>query len=274
MLFQQANGGGPQLAAGQERAATDRNIAQAYAMAQANPYDPGAARNAANNVAMANQDAAQQSALLQMQQQLAAQGQLSGVLGAMRGQDLTGSGQQLQGQMTGEQARIDALVKQQQINVGAYEGSAGRAAKVIGGLAGGGGSVGAQNAAGAAGTGSAGTASAGAAAGDAAMAAPVMLARGGQVPPQMHPAMYAGGGHVPSHAPSISIILPTTYAATGGMVPGQASVPGNSYANDTVQARLSPGEIVLPKSVTDDPDAAEKAKLFVQAIEKQGRKAR
>jgi hypothetical protein len=85
--------------------------------------------------------------------------------------------------------------------------------------------------------------------------------------------MYAHGGMAPpSH--SISIILPGAFAASGGQVPGHASVPGDSYANDTVQARLSPGEIVLPKSVTDDPDAAEKAKLFVQAIEKQGRKAR
>lgn len=230
LLFQQANGGGPQLAAAQERAATDRNIAQAYAMAQANPYDPGAARNAANNVAMANQDAAQQSAQLQMQQQLAAQGQLGGVLGAMRGQDINVGGQQL-----------GANMSQQQLDQNSYYGTANNGMKVVGGVLGG---VGA--------------------------AASMLAAHGGQVP------MYAHGGAAQPqpHVPSISIILPNTYAATGGQVPGQASVPGDDYANDTVAARLSPGEIVLPRSVTDDPDAAEKAKLFVQAIEKQSRKAR
>jgi len=34
----------------------------------------------------------------------------------------------------------------------------------------------------------------------------------------------------------------------GGVVPGTAKVPGNSKANDTVRAMLSPGEIVIPRS--------------------------
>jgi len=37
--------------------------------------------------------------------------------------------------------------------------------------------------------------------------------------------------------------------AFGGMIPGHAKVPGDSPANDTVAARLSPGEVVLPRSV-------------------------
>lgn len=36
--------------------------------------------------------------------------------------------------------------------------------------------------------------------------------------------------------------------AGGGVVPGQARVPGDSPANDTVPAMLSPGEVVLPRS--------------------------
>lgn len=39
----------------------------------------------------------------------------------------------------------------------------------------------------------------------------------------------------------------------GGMVPGQAPIPGDSAQNDVVQAALSPGEMVMPRSVTQDP---------------------
>lgn len=59
----------------------------------------------------------------------------------------------------------------------------------------------------------------------------------------------------------------------GGMVSscvpgyfGGALVPGDSPRNDTVPAMLSPGEIVLPRSVTQDEDAEEKAAAFVHAI--------
>lgn len=38
----------------------------------------------------------------------------------------------------------------------------------------------------------------------------------------------------------------------GGKVPGIAKVPGNSPLNDTVKARLSPGEAVIPRSAMSD----------------------
>ncbi len=38
----------------------------------------------------------------------------------------------------------------------------------------------------------------------------------------------------------------------GGKVPGQAKVPGDHPANDTHHALLSPGEVVLPRSVAED----------------------
>lgn len=41
---------------------------------------------------------------------------------------------------------------------------------------------------------------------------------------------------------------------SGGSVPGHASVPGDSPKNDTVPARLSPGEVVLPRSVVNSGD--------------------
>ncbi len=38
-------------------------------------------------------------------------------------------------------------------------------------------------------------------------------------------------------------------AAWGGKVPGQAAVPGNSYANDTVKVNTSPGEVIVPRTL-------------------------
>lgn len=40
----------------------------------------------------------------------------------------------------------------------------------------------------------------------------------------------------------------------GGTVPGQANVPGNSPQNDTVKAKLSPGEVVIPRTAVSDDE--------------------
>lgn len=253
-LINQMNGGGPQLAAAQERAATDRNIAQAYAMAQANPYDAGSARNAANAVAMANQEAAAQSAMLQMQQQLAAQQQLGGLLSGTRGQDINQSSTQLQADMARDQ-----------MGQSAFNNSANAGRQFLGGVLGGLGSAASymglgKNLLGGGDGGGPGFAQ------YPTLQAPVPMAYGGHVP------QYAHGGPAPTH--SITINLPNAYASTGGQVPGRARVDGDSYANDTVNARLSPGEIVLPRSVAEDEDAPEKARMFVEAIERKGRKGR
>jgi hypothetical protein len=52
----------------------------------------------------------------------------------------------------------------------------------------------------------------------------------------------------------------------GGGVPGKAAVKGNSYKNDTVKALLSPGEVVIPKSVMEGKDPIRGAAQFVQAV--------
>jgi len=54
----------------------------------------------------------------------------------------------------------------------------------------------------------------------------------------------------------------------GGHVPGKPKVPGpvDSYANDTVSAKLSPGEIVLPRSVTQSKDPVSESAKFVAAV--------
>jgi hypothetical protein len=59
----------------------------------------------------------------------------------------------------------------------------------------------------------------------------------------------------------------------GGKVPGKAKHKGDDYRNDTVKALLSPGEIVLPNSVTQSKDPVKAAAKFVEAIvAKQGLK--
>jgi len=53
----------------------------------------------------------------------------------------------------------------------------------------------------------------------------------------------------------------------GGTVPGEAQVSGDSPKNDTVPALLSPGEIVIPRSLTNDADFdPEKIAEFVTAV--------
>ena len=53
----------------------------------------------------------------------------------------------------------------------------------------------------------------------------------------------------------------------GGVVDGEAQVPGDSPANDTVPAMLSPGEIVLPRSVAQNPQP-DKVMSFLNRIRK------
>lgn len=61
---------------------------------------------------------------------------------------------------------------------------------------------------------------------------------------------------------------------SGGPVPGHAKVAGDSEANDTVSAKLSPGEIVIPRSIVNAKNAPEAAAKFVAAVlAKQGKKA-
>jgi hypothetical protein len=54
----------------------------------------------------------------------------------------------------------------------------------------------------------------------------------------------------------LNIDVPFANFADGGMVPGQASVPGDNIKNDTVAAFLSPGEAVIPRSIMSDPRMA------------------
>lgn len=54
--------------------------------------------------------------------------------------------------------------------------------------------------------------------------------------------------------------------SSGGHVPGKAAAVGDSPANDTVPAMLSPGEVVIPRSIMNSKNPAEQAKRFVAAL--------
>ena len=55
---------------------------------------------------------------------------------------------------------------------------------------------------------------------------------------------------------------------SGGPVPGMPAVPGDSPANDTVNAKLSPGEIVLPRSVTQPAPNPSRVMDFLRSLPK------
>lgn len=59
---------------------------------------------------------------------------------------------------------------------------------------------------------------------------------------------------------------PEVAAAEGAIVPGEPIVDGDSRRNDFVHAKLSPGEVVLPRSVTTDPNAPDRARNFVNHL--------
>jgi hypothetical protein len=77
------------------------------------------------------------------------------------------------------------------------------------------------------------------------------------------PSMAPGWGSMGSTPGPTPNVMPMD---VGGQVPGQARRRGDDPQNDTVDAKLSPGEIVLPRSVAQDDDAPEAAAEFVAAI--------
>lgn len=203
----------PSVANEQLKQATDTNIANAYAMAQAGRNNPAAARMVANQAGALSQQGAGQGAMLRAQEIANAQGQLGGVLGGMRGQDL-GAYQTLQqgmlgalGQQAGlNTAQLQAQIQHEQLNQQAFANQP---------------------------------------TGLAAIAQPL--------------AGIAGA------------ITPFIPHAQGGLIPGMPAVGGrvDTPANDSVPVMASPGEVVLPRSVTMADDAPERARAFVEAIRRQ-----
>lgn len=239
-LRAQAEGRAPSLAAMQyARALEQSQAAAASQLASARGLSPAQAQQLLmTRQAAAQQQAAGQSAMMRLQEQQAAQAMLGqALLGQRQGDILTAStagglgqyaGQLGLSQQQAEQARLNAQYAQQLAQQQQLE----RGIATVGGTLLGatlGGPAGAMIGSGLGG-GLTGGSTAGIQSGLEAMARP--------------PATKAGGGEIA----------------------GRAKFKGDTRSNDTVPALLSPGEIVLPRSVAQDEKAPEKAKKFVEAI--------
>lgn len=75
--------------------------------------------------------------------------------------------------------------------------------------------------------------------------------------------MGMAGGLLNAGGAALGVMKPM---AQGGVVPGKAAMPGDHPANDTVAAKLSPGEVVIPKSIMESSDPASAAAAFVQGV--------
>lgn len=130
----QAAGTGPSLAQAQLQQATDRNMQQAMAMgvSQRGAGQTAALHNIAGQRAGIGQQMAGDSAMLRLQEQMAAQQQLGGLLGGMYGQDMQGRQFGMGGQtglsLAQEQLELARRAEQHQDRLGweqARQGQAG-----------------------------------------------------------------------------------------------------------------------------------------------------
>lgn len=234
-LAAQAQGQGPNIAAAQLAQATGQNVArQAALMSSQRGAGQSAgtiARLAGIQGAETQQQAAGQAAILRANQQLAAQQALGQMTGQMIGQQQ--AAQAVQGQLA-QQGLAAGYGAAGQYNITAANLSAQqaelekqRASQQYDIF------KGVTNAVG--------------------QAAMMFLADGGMVPKRE----ISGGSIFDSYVENM---------ADGGQVPGKAQVAGDSYKNDKVPAMLSPGEIVIPRSVLNGRDPVKGASEFVAAV--------
>jgi len=228
-LQQQAQGQGPNPAAAQLAQATAANTANQAALmagqrgASANAGLVG--RQIAQQGAANQQNMAGQAATMQANQQLAAQQQLGALAGQQLGQQQAALGQlgQIglgqQGNLLGAQSNFNqAQLSGQQANLQAQMQANQQRNQLIGGLIGG-----------------------AASAGMSGLLTPKDTAVNDN--DRMFAMLTQGGGSGYSN---------------GGPIDGKAPVPGDSPKNDIVPAMLSPGELVIPRSVlqSENPEQA------------------
>lgn len=271
-LQNQALGGGPNPAQLQYQQNVANQLRQnAGTIASVRGINPAlAAELASQSGGQMLGNAAGNAGVLQAQQQLAAQGQLAGLQSQMGSQQLASNQQilnqqQALGQTAGAQAQIanqygglanqyyntnvggfgaqntvnnQAQLGTMGINAGVASGNAQIAGQIAGGALSGAGYVGAA-------------ALAPAAANAATTTAPTTAAT------TAAPAATSGSG---------AAVMPIA-ASRGGQVPGRPNVPGkNTLANDTVTVKETPGEIVIPLSITQHPHAPYLAAEFVRNV--------
>lgn len=272
-LQQMAYGQGPSAANLQMRAGLGQATQQASALAASQRgINPAlAARLGSMSQANMMQNANQQGAILRAQEQQDAMGML---------------GQQFQsvrtGQMVGENLRAqskEAAANRKNQLFGGILGGAGAALPFLGGgKSGGGGSGGGGSGGGFDNTFSQGGQVPGYSAGGIALAAAPFIMEALKKPPTqpMSPVVNPQAAMTIHPENQMSFIgrrlqgmacggMVENYS-DGGKVPGKPVFGGDSPANDTVPAMLSPGEIVIPRSILDHANAPDMAKSFVEGI--------
>lgn len=303
-LLQQSQGLGPNLAQAQLAQSTNQNVANQAAMmasqrgAAANPALM--ARQAAMVGAQQQQNSAGQAATLRAQQILGAQqhlGQMYGTMGEQAGQQESG---ELGARAAENTVRTQGGLGSQQLNANA----AGQNSQMMGNILGAVGAVGAMAllnkggpvqklgyggmahfggpdiampgmtsykdlasdpiklTGGAAKAGGVGEFAGGPGdtmsnmdMGNSPMGSGLEDVSGGMAGGNAFTMLAANGGKIPSQA-----------LLDGGSVPGQAEVSGDSKKNDTQLTLLSPGEIVLPRSVTQGGNLEAKAVEFLRHL--------
>lgn len=236
-----AQNGSP-LANAQLTAATNQNVANAAGtIAGAKGLNPAlAARLAGQNQTMANQQAANQAAQLQAQIQQAAMGQAGNIYGQLANTGLSQISN-AQNQMNAyNQAQLGNTQQQNQANANIAGINTQGQHQFVSNLIGAGSKA----------------ATMGAATGG-------MITQQGVMGPKskvaqhlkgIGPQTFAMGGNV-GHA-----------LRAGGTVPGIPAVHGDSPKNDIVDAKLSPGEIVIPRTIVNSKDPVAASAKFVAAI--------
>jgi hypothetical protein len=199
------------------------------------------------------QDAAGQAATMQAQQQLAAQQQMAQIAQNQVGNQIQSTGGLNQYSQGAHQNIMQALGAQNNAHVtetkNFNDANAERAKQQGGALAGLGGAL------------------------EAALPLAAGIFTGGAATPLVSAAMAsvdgamrnaAHGGEILPNGPRSKTAAHCMKA--GGTVPGKAKVAGDSLKNDVVSAKLSPGEVVIPRSVMNSADPAAAAAKFVAAI--------
>jgi hypothetical protein len=292
-----ANGTGPNPALQQLQNTTGQNVAnQAALMAGQRGASANTgllARQAAMQGAGIQQQAVGQGAALQAQQQIAAMqalqqqqnmmGNLASTQVGQQGSALTGYNQAAQSEQQNllnamgqyNNARVSNISQQNAANAGIQGQVAKGQNDLLGGIVGG---LGAAAMPKAAHGGLVKSYAEGGPVGPQSIAAKFMTGfnsgyNGGQsavenpnLTPQQNFINTMEPGLQRGMATGVSAGIGRMFAAHGSMVPGKAEVSGDSYKNDKVPAILSPGEVVIPRSVMQSKNPAEGAAKFVQAI--------
>lgn len=102
----------------------------------------------------------------------------------------------------------------------------------------------------------------------ATTAGPTMAGGAGDAIGAAAPEMVAGAA---TAAPVVAAaahggVIGEQLASQGRQVPGRATAPGDSQKNDVVPAKLSPGEIIIPRSIAMHPNAPAEAAKFVAHV--------